>query len=143
VPDSTLSIPAEETLVRQLFDSWENGLDAVLDSWRRHCAEDIVWWNSARGALFGLPMTLAAIENMAAATGAAHWRSTLKNVAVRGAVVFTERVDAIYRQDGSPIAEVPIAGVIEIRDGKIVQWRDYCDDWMRDHRSADAGRNLA
>jgi limonene-1,2-epoxide hydrolase len=133
----------EEALVREMFEAWEQGLDAILASWRRHCADDIVWWNSARGELTGLAATIRAIENMAAATGAVSWRSTIKLLMSRPGAVFTERVDGVYRADGSAIAEVPIAGVIEIRDGKIVAWRDYCDDWMRAHRAPEAGRALA
>ena len=134
---------SEEALVREIFDSWEQGLDAILASWRRHCDDDIVWWNSARGELVGLTATLLAIENMAEATGAVHWRSSIRLLMARERVVFTERIDGVYREDGSAIAEVPIAGVIEIRGDKIASWRDYCDDWMRDHRSPDAERALA
>jgi limonene-1,2-epoxide hydrolase len=132
----------EERLVREIFDSWGGGVDAIITSWRRHCDEKIVWWNSARGALSGLPATITAIENMAKVTGAVHWRSSINELIARPGLVFTERVDAIYRADGSTIAEVPIAGVIEFRGDKIISWRDYCDDWMRDHRRAGAGRAL-
>jgi hypothetical protein len=37
-------------------------------------------------------VTLAAIENMAATAGAAHWHSTLKTVIARDGVVFTEHI---------------------------------------------------
>jgi limonene-1,2-epoxide hydrolase len=46
-------------------------------------------------------------------------------VASNGAVVFTERVDR-FVIGGKEIA-LPVAGVFEIRDGKIAAWRDYFD----------------
>jgi limonene-1,2-epoxide hydrolase len=39
--------------------------------------------------------------------------------------VFTERVDR-FVMSGKKI-ELPVAGVFEVRDGKIAAWRDYFD----------------
>ena len=47
------------------------------------------------------------------------------NVAVRGNVVFTERVDRFTM--GGRQLDLPVAGVFEIHDGKIAAWRDYFD----------------
>jgi limonene-1,2-epoxide hydrolase len=38
---------------------------------------------------------------------------------------------------------VPVTGVIQFDDNTIVEWRDYCDDGMRDHRPADSESALA
>ena len=53
------------------------------------------------------------------------------HVASAGSVVFTERVDRFVIGD-KEIA-LPVAGVFEIRDGKIAAWRDYFDfaTWQR------------
>ena len=42
-----------------------------------------------------------------------------------GDVVFTERVDRFVMGDNT--IELPVAGVFEVRDGKIAAWRDYFD----------------
>lgn len=42
-----------------------------------------------------------------------------------GDVVFTERVDTFTLEKGK--ISIPVAGVFEIRDGKIAAWRDYFD----------------
>jgi len=49
----------------------------------------------------------------------------------RGNLVFTERVDR-FTMNGRTVA-LPVAGVFEIRDGKIAAWRDYFDfaTWQR------------
>ena len=46
-------------------------------------------------------------------------------------MVFTERVDR-FRIMGKQVA-LPVAGVFEIRNGKIAAWRDYFDmqTWMK------------
>jgi limonene-1,2-epoxide hydrolase len=49
----------------------------------------------------------------------------VRNVASVGDVVFTERVDR-FVIGGKKIA-LPVAGVFEIRGGKIAAWRDYFD----------------
>jgi len=51
--------------------------------------------------------------------------------AARGNVVLNERVDR-FVMGGKEIA-LPVAGVFEIRDGKIAAWRDYFDfaTWQR------------
>ena len=46
-------------------------------------------------------------------------------VASRGNVVFTERID--HFTVGDRKVALPVAGVFEIRDGKIAAWRDYFD----------------
>jgi limonene-1,2-epoxide hydrolase len=45
-------------------------------------------------------------------------------------LVVVERSDDTYLRDGSLLAAVPVVGVIKFRDGKIAEWRDYCDDWV-------------
>jgi limonene-1,2-epoxide hydrolase len=47
------------------------------------------------------------------------------NVAANGNVVFTERIDH-FRWKGKTLA-LPVAGVFEVRDGKITAHRDYFD----------------
>ena len=49
----------------------------------------------------------------------------MRNVASRGPVVLTERVDHMSI-NGAPV-HVPVAGVFELQDGLITAWRDYFD----------------
>lgn len=53
------------------------------------------------------------------------------NAAADGDVVLTERLDKFVM--GGRDVELPVAGVFEIRDGKIAAWRDYFDmpTWSR------------
>ncbi len=47
------------------------------------------------------------------------------NLAANGDTVITERVDS-FVMDGGTIS-IPVAGVFEVKDGKIAAWRDYFD----------------
>lgn len=51
-------------------------------------------------------------------------------IAADGQVVHTERVDRFVM--GDKRVDLPVAGVFEVRDGKIAAWRDYFDlqTWM-------------
>lgn len=50
---------------------------------------------------------------------------TVLNIASRGDVVLTERVDRFERR-GRTIA-IPVMGAFEVADGRIAHWRDYFD----------------
>jgi len=58
-------------------------------------------------------------------------RFDVSHTAVRGNVVLNERVDR-FTMGGREVA-LPVAGVFEIRDGRIAAWRDYFDfaTWQR------------
>jgi len=49
----------------------------------------------------------------------------MRNIATRGNVVLTERIDYFTR--GKDTITVPVMGAFEIVDGKIAHWRDYFD----------------
>lgn len=132
-----------EQIVRNVCAMWANGKQAVKDSWRMHASEDIVWWNSARGGLHGRAACEAGIDAMFDMLNVVRVEVPIRNVAVRDGLVFIERSDDLYLADGNCLASVPVVGVVAFNGDTIVEWRDYCDDWMRDHRPADTERALA
>jgi len=48
-------------------------------------------------------------------------------IAEQGNTVLTERVDHLHAADGTLVMSVPLAGIFDVEDGKIVGWRDYFD----------------
>lgn len=56
---------------------------------------------------------------------ASEFRVEMKNAAVNGDVVLTERVD-IFIGKGYR-AEIPLMGAFVVKNGKITEWRDYFD----------------
>ncbi len=63
------------------------------------------------------------IKNFTASWTSTEWE--LLNIASQGNVVFTERVDRTKTTRGD--VDLPCAGVFEMEDGKIKEWRDYFD----------------
>ncbi len=62
---------------------------------------------------------------------AQHVEFVMLNLAAAGNTVFTERLDKFIL--GARTVELPVAGVFEVKDGKIAAWRDYFDmaTWTR------------
>lgn len=59
-------------------------------------------------------------------------------IASSGSVIFTERVDYLTRTDGAkPTVPLPVAGIFEMKEGKIWRWREYLD-----LRTAEEGLSL-
>jgi limonene-1,2-epoxide hydrolase len=120
----------EETIVREVLAMWANGSDGAQDSWRRHGANGLIWWNSARGAVEGLDACVAAIDEMHAALGIDHVKAPIRRITADGGCVFVERSDDLYRSDETLIQAISVVGVVEFDGEKIVSWRDYADDWL-------------
>lgn len=49
------------------------------------------------------------------------------NIASRGNVVFTDRIDYLSGNESGIEVPLPIAGIFEMVDGKIAFWRDFLD----------------
>jgi limonene-1,2-epoxide hydrolase len=86
-------------------------------------ADDVVYHNIGSEPAVGREATLAAVKFLFDMFDPIKFR--LRNIAVDGDVVLTERVDEITANGIT--APVPVMGTFEIRDGRIVAWRDYFD----------------
>jgi limonene-1,2-epoxide hydrolase len=109
-----------ETLIRDFCAAWERrDVDALL----AYFAPDAVYHNMPLEPVRGH----AAIRDVlnVFVPPASKIRFELLAVASRGDLVFTERMDR-FTVGGKEVA-LPVAGVFEIRDGKIAAWRDYFD----------------
>lgn len=87
------------------------------------CADDVVYQNVPLPPARGRRAVEKQLRAMAkAGTG---FDVEMRNIAANGPVVLTERVDILRR--GSFAMEFWVCGTFEVRDGKIVLWRDYFD----------------
>jgi limonene-1,2-epoxide hydrolase len=109
-----------ETIVRDFCAAWERrDIDELLGFF----TEDAVYHNMptdpAKGhdAIRGVLMLFVPM--------AKEIEFRIDHLAADGDVVFTERVDSFVLEKGK--ISIPVAGVFEIRDGKIAAWRDYFD----------------
>ncbi|MEO5319978.1 limonene-1,2-epoxide hydrolase family protein [Arthrobacter sp. CC3] len=110
----------EERLVLEFFEHWEE-----------RDIEAIVGYFAADGSYIDMPLpprrgTDAIRAYLTEIFGAFTVKIETLAMASRGETVFTERIDYLIR-DGHPTVDLPVTGVMEIRDGKIAAWRDYLD----------------
>ncbi len=85
--------------------------------------ETIVYHNIGSEPAVGRDASLAAVKFQFDMFEPISFR--IRNLAADGDTVLTERVDEITANGVT--APVPVMGTFEVRDGRIVQWRDYFD----------------
>jgi limonene-1,2-epoxide hydrolase len=109
-----------EATVRDFCDAFaRRDVDELLG----YFAEDAVYHNIPFGPVQGHDAIRATLETFV--PGSPEIEFEMVNIASDGPVVHTERVDRMTF-GGNPV-ELPVAGVFEVRDGKIHAWRDYFD----------------
>jgi limonene-1,2-epoxide hydrolase len=107
-----------ETIVRRFCEAWKRGDVEELISF---FAADAVYHNIPVPPVKGAKAIREAFLGFAKLMDSIELENL--NVAVNGNVVFTERIDH-FRWKGKTLA-LPVAGVFEVRDGKITAHRDY------------------
>jgi limonene-1,2-epoxide hydrolase len=91
--------------------------------------DDAVYHNIPMPAMTGKPAIRNVLDMFLKPAQSAEF--AMLHIAADGDVVHTERIDR-FDIAGKKI-ELPVAGVFEIKDGKIAAWRDYFDmaTWTR------------
>lgn len=108
---------AEETVLA-FVAAW-NELD--YDRVYALMTDDIVYHNIPMKPVTGIAKVKAGFDRWP--VDSCEW--IVLNIATRGNVVLTERLDKFTR--GEDRINVPVMGVFEVTDGKIAHWRDYFD----------------
>ena len=113
-------MPTPEETVRNFCAAWSR---LQLDEVMAYFTEDAIYHNIPLAPLVGREAVHKTIEGFVKGWQKAEFE--LLNIAAAGDVVFTERVDHI--DAGGKHVDLPVAGVFELREGKIAAWRDYFD----------------
>jgi limonene-1,2-epoxide hydrolase len=116
-----------EQFVRDFFAAMGPALEDFKRNYRERMAEEVVWETVGLPAHRGRDACLAYLDDLHARTGMTYCTIEVLNIASVGDVVLTERVDSMYRADGTKIMEFRLMGAIELRDGLIVRYTDYLD----------------
>ena len=129
--DPSIGTNENERLALTLFKAMEDG--TLGDQLKAVCTDDFVWANSGLATLYGLTEIF---EHMGAGGFAQHipilegmvsFSADLLHIASADDVVFTERVDHHWDAQGRDLMTPHIAGVMEMRGGKIAALRDFYD----------------
>ena len=106
--------------VRAFIAAWKrNDLEEIMGFF----AEDCVYHNIPLEPAVGLDAIRAVLEMFVPPADEIEF--VIHKIMSDGDTVFTERTDR-FVTNGKSIA-LPVAGVFELRDGKIAAWRDYFD----------------
>ncbi len=113
-------------LVTDFCRAWSN---RNIEELVAYFSEDAVYHNMPMPPMKGKPAIQVILSQIIAPASAIEFE--IRHVAESGNVVFTERIDRFHM--GGKKVELPVAGVFEMKDGKIVAWRDYFDmpTWTR------------
>lgn len=121
----------DEALALALLKAMEDGdLRAKVETL---CTDDFVWANSGLPTLHGKAAVRAHMDaggfsrEIPILATMTSFSADLLHVASRNGVVFTERIDHHWDADGRDLMTPHIAGVMEIRDGRIAALRDFYD----------------
>jgi limonene-1,2-epoxide hydrolase len=107
--------------VRALIEANEaKDVDALLDV----LTDDIVYENVPMSVLNGHDEIRAMLTGFLGAAERIEWE--VLHQVEQGDVVMNERIDRFWMADGKEIA-LRVAGLFEVRDGKVAVWRDYFD----------------
>jgi limonene-1,2-epoxide hydrolase len=116
---------APSEIVRAFLGAWQNGVAALRQSFRDHLADDVDYENIGLTHCSGLAEALSLIENFM--PGLDRIDVDMLSIAEDGDKVLTERIDDLRTAEGSLLASLRVMGIFQVRDGKIVAWRDYFD----------------
>lgn len=129
--DPSIGRNENEQLALTLLKAMEDG--NLGEQLKALCTDDFVWANSGLRTLHGLAEVF---EQMGAGgfaqlipilDGMVSFSADLLHIASAGDVVFTERVDHHWDAQGRDLMTPHIAGVMEIRGGRIAALRDFYD----------------
>ncbi len=110
-----------EKIVANFCDTWKRmNVDEMLS----YFTDDAVYHNIPMEPLKGKSEIRKALHQFAGMMKAIEIK--IVNSVAAGSLVINERIDTIVMPDGKRTG-APVAGVFELRGGKICAWRDYFD----------------
>jgi limonene-1,2-epoxide hydrolase len=109
----------------------EKVVNDFCKAWTRRNIDEIIGFFTDDAVYHNIPMELvkgtAAIKGLINTflPGSQSIEFRIRNTTSNGNVVMNERVD-VFEMGGKHV-EIPVAGIFEIKGGKIAAWRDYFD----------------
>ncbi|MBF6262411.1 nuclear transport factor 2 family protein [Nocardia farcinica] len=117
----------KEQFVLDFFAGMGPDLATFKQTYKKFLAEDVEWESVGFDHHPNLEDSLKYLDMLAEQTGMAYCDINVINIGSAGDLVFTERVDTMRTADGTKIMDFRVAGVLEVRDGKIHRYTDYLD----------------
>lgn len=120
-------MPTPVETVNAFFAAWSGGIAAMDQSIRDHLSPDCVYENVGLTRTVGPEAAIALLKLFEPMKTAQRMDVEILATAVAGDTVLNERVDRVVGHDGRLIVTVRVMGALEVKNGRIVAWRDYFD----------------
>ncbi len=118
---------SNQAIVTEFFAQWNDSYDSLRGSLLNHFSEDCLWDQRPFAVTTGPGPAVEFMDRCRRFGGIETIEVELVHIAEAGDTVLCERIDHLHRRSGSLIASVPVAGILDLQDGKIVNWREYSD----------------
>lgn len=112
-------------IVEAFLGGWPHGSAALRQSFRDYLADDVDYENVGLTHSHGMAEAMALIDDFM--PGLDRIEVDMLSIAQDGGKVLTERIDHLRTADGTLLMSLRVMGIVELRDDKIVKWRDYFD----------------
>jgi limonene-1,2-epoxide hydrolase len=120
-------MPTPVETVNAFFAAWSGGIEAMERSIREQLSADCVYENIGLTRTVGPEAAVALLRMFEPMKKAQRMDVEIVATAAQGDTVLNERIDRVVGHQGELIFTVRVMGALEVRDGKIVAWRDYFD----------------
>lgn len=115
-----------ESIVRAYFAAFGKSVEDDHKAYLQFLDDKVEYYSGTR-LVIGNAATVEFSKQGAIALGLVSWRAEILHLAAEGDNVLYERLDYQINAEGEEPLVTTISGVIKVKNGKIVQWRDYWD----------------
>jgi limonene-1,2-epoxide hydrolase len=113
-------------IVADFLAMWDRpgGFRQSIEKW---FGPDSIYENVGMSKCIGKEQCLAFTDWYDQTTGGGWMVAKTLTTAVSGAMVLNERIDDMVDGQGNVFVTTPVMGSFEVKDGKILVWKDYFD----------------
>lgn len=127
-PGAEPQTDAEKAVVGFLDDWGPGAWPHMRDCYDRWMTDDVSWENTGSPPTKGKQAAMDFLTVLNGTLEMDYCTAELLNIASRGDIVLTERIDRVHSADGTALIAIPIMGSFTVRDGKIARYADYNAD---------------
>lgn len=114
-------------IVTEFFERWSVSYDEMIAAFDETFADECRWDQRPMALTTTKGQALRFMARSRKMLGLETIDVDIVKIASSDDCVLCERVDHLRRNDGSLIASAPVAGMLVIQDGLIVDWKEYFD----------------
>lgn len=117
--------------VTAFFSGWTGGPGALQELIAKYFTPETVWETIGSETTYGIDQAIDLCNRLENDAPPFKFVLDWSAIAADGDMVLSERIDHYYNLDGSKRTMIKCMAICQVRDGKIVMWRDYFNhsDW--------------